>query len=207
MNWGNISWGHAISKDLVTWTDVPHRGTPAWRGSNALALSPTGNGSYNGLGIFSGTAQPVSMQGRRDGTMLIFYTSVSNLPISWAGAYPSFTETQSLAISTDGGKSWHDYEKNPIIKSPPPGWNITGFRDPFFTLFPELDELLEQSEPHYYTVFGSGIKNVGPRMPLYSAPARDLTNWTFLGALWEPQINSSFGPLLTTGSWAFNFEV
>ena len=22
VNWGNISWGHATSKDMITWTDV-----------------------------------------------------------------------------------------------------------------------------------------------------------------------------------------
>ena len=49
INWGNISWGYATSPDLVTWTD--HVG---WEDSEALALGPTGNGSYNGLGIFSG---------------------------------------------------------------------------------------------------------------------------------------------------------
>jgi hypothetical protein len=70
-----------------------------------------------------------------------------------------------------------------------------------------MDNLLGASEPHYYAVFGSGIKGVGPRMPLWSAPARDLTDWTFLGALWEPAANSSFGPVLSTGTNAFNFEV
>lgn len=70
-----------------------------------------------------------------------------------------------------------------------------------------MDNLLGASEPHYYAVFGSGIKGVGPRMPLWSAPARNLTDWTFLGALWEPAANSSFGPVLSTGTNAFNFEV
>lgn len=51
INWGNISWGHATSKDLISWTDVGD-----WQGTDALALGPAGNGTYNGLGIFSGTA-------------------------------------------------------------------------------------------------------------------------------------------------------
>ena len=207
MNWGNISWGHAISKDLITWTDVPHQGTPAWRDSNAEALGPTGNGSYNGLGIFSGTAQPVSLQGREDGTLLIFYTSVSYLPLGWNTPYIPGTETQSMATSTDGGRTWQEYGKNPVIKAPPPGWDITGWRDPFFEPWPEMDQLLGQTEPHYYAVFGSGIRGVGPRMPLYSAPARDLTNWTFLGALWEPTANTAFGSMIATGNWAYSFEV
>lgn len=83
----------------------------------------------------------------------------------------------------------------------------TGFRDPFFQDFPALDAILGMSEPHYYAVFGSGIKGVGPRMPLWSAPATDLTNWTFQGALWEPVMNTSLGAVLETGSYGFNFEV
>ena len=58
-------------------------------------------------------------------------------------------------------------------------------------------------------VFGSGIKNVGPRMPLYSTPSSDLTKWTFLGALWEPGKNETFATdgVEISGSQGFNFEV
>lgn len=111
-----------------------------------------------------------------------------------------------MAYSTDGGVTWQQYANNPVLSDPPGGWNITGFRDPYFQPWPELDTLLHQSEPHYYAVFGSGIKDIGPRMPLYSAPASDLTNWTFLGALWEPEGNSSLGNLMETGSYGYNFE-
>jgi beta-fructofuranosidase len=34
-----------------------------------------------------------------------------------------------------------------------------------------------------------------------------LTQWSFLGALWEPKANTSVGPVLSTGSFGFNFEV
>ncbi|GAB7357282.1 hypothetical protein MBLNU459_g8251t1 [Dothideomycetes sp. NU459] len=202
INWGNISWGHAYSSDMISWTDFG-----GWQGTDALALGPTGNGSYNGLGIFSGTAQPVNLTGGVDGTLLAFYTSVSKLPTGWSIPYQNGTESQSLALSHDGGKTWVEYENNPVITGPPGHWNITGFRDPFFEPFPALDAVLGQSEPHYYAVFGSGIKGVGPRMPLWSAPASNLANWTFLGALWEPADNSSLGPVLSTGTYGFNFEV
>ncbi|KAK4497369.1 hypothetical protein PRZ48_011820 [Zasmidium cellare] len=205
-NWGNISWGSATSKDLITWTDHG-----SWRGRDAEILGPTGNGTYNGLGIFSGTAQPVNLHGEVNGDLLIFYTSVSYLPTNWQSHYEPYTETQSLAISKDGGETWRKYEGNPIIKATtetaPMHWNLTGFRDPFFEPIPELDAILGVSEPHYYSVFGSGIKGVGPRMPLWTAPANDLTDWTFLGSLWEPAKNTSLGPVLSTGSYGFNFEV
>jgi beta-fructofuranosidase len=152
INWGNISWGQATSKDLIHWTD--HR---SWENSSALTFGPTGYGSYNGLGIFSGTAQPVNLQGESDGTLLVFYTSVSRLPTNWALPYLPGTETQSLAYSTDGGLTYKEYEGNPVIKTtteqPPMNWNITGFRDPFLEPSPELDAVLGVSEPHYYGMF------------------------------------------------------
>ncbi|KAK5114374.1 hypothetical protein LTR62_002627 [Meristemomyces frigidus] len=210
INWGNISWGYATSKDLITWTD--HNG---WQDAEARALGPSGGEGfpehYNGLGIFSGTAQPVNVHGEVDGTLLLMYTSVSWLPTSWNIAYHSHTESQSLAMSTDGGKTFQQYEGNPVIsattETAPMDWNITGFRDPFLEPWPAMDAVLGMSEPHYYAVFGSGIKGVGPRIPLWTAPSSDLTSWTFLGALWEPTDNSSLGPVLSTGSYGFNFEV
>lgn len=203
---GDISWGHAISKDMITWEDVG-----GWEDDQALALQPSGNGSYNGLGIFSGTGQPVNLKGEQDGTLLLFYTSVAHLPTNWRIPYEPYTETQSFAYSTDGGKTWEEYENNPVINATtgtdPMFWNLTGLRDPFFEPWPAMDNLLGADEPHYYMVLGSGIKGVGPRMPLWSAPASDLTDWTFLGALWEPEANSTFGSLLATGTNAYNFEV
>jgi beta-fructofuranosidase len=202
INWGNISWGAAKSKDRITWTDI--RG---WEGNEALALGPDPPGTYDGLGIFSGTAQPVNIHGEQDGTLTAFWTSVQHLPIGWSIPYIPDSETQSLATSSDGGLTWQKYDGNPIIPHPPGDWNITGWRDPFYQPWPLMDKILGQSEPHYYAVFGSGIRGVGPRMPFYSAPASDLTSWTFLGALWEPQMNTSLGSLLETGTYAFNFEV
>ncbi|KAF1973602.1 Arabinanase/levansucrase/invertase [Bimuria novae-zelandiae CBS 107.79] len=202
IDWGNISWGHATSRDLITWKDQG-----GWEGNNAEAIVTGSVGSYNGLGIFSGTAQPVNLAGEQDGTLLAFYTSVSYLPTNWRIPYEKGTETQSLAISRNGGNTWEEYGKNPIISQPPEGWNVTGWRDPFFEAWPEMDSLLNQQEPHYYAVFGSGIKGVGPRIPFYSAPASNLTNWTFLGALWEPAANETLGDVLETGTYAFNFEV
>jgi len=193
---------HATSKDLVTWTDVG-----GWEGNNAESLVTGPVGSYNGLGIFSGTAQPVNLQGEQDGTLIAFYTSVSKLPTSWGIPYQNGTETQSFAISKDGGETWEEYENNPVISGPPEGWNVTGWRDPFLEKWPEMDSILGRTEPHWYAVFGSGIKGVGPRIPFYSAPPNDLTNWTFEGALWEPSDNETLGDVLETGTYAYNFEV
>jgi len=197
VQWGNISWGHAVSKDLVTWKDMHD-----WRGGAAVALAP-GPGEYDELSVFTGTVQPVNITGGSDGTLLALYTSIRALPTNWKLPYIPGTESQSLATSVDGGKTWRKYKGNPVIEGHPKGWNITGFRDPFFQAWPEMDTLLGQEEEHFYMVMGSGIKDVGPRIPLYSAKKSDLTKWTFLGALWEPKMNETFGHIEATGSFGY----
>ena len=139
--------------------------------------------------------------------MIAFYTGASELPTAWNEEYFPGTESQGLAISKNGGVTWEHYENNPILSAPPGDWNITGWRDPFFMPWPQLDAMLNVTEPHWYAVWGSGIREIGPRIPLYQAPASDLTNWTFLGALWEPEKNTSLGTLEETGSYGFNFEL
>ncbi|EFQ85665.1 hypothetical protein PTT_19351 [Pyrenophora teres f. teres 0-1] len=209
INWGNISWGHAISKDMITWTDVG-----GWENDQAQSIG-TGphpdsrNTSYYGLGIFSGSAQPYNLEGKQDGTLLAFYTATQYLPTNWAIPYIKGTESQAIAISKDAGQTWQHYEGNPIMTQPPQGWNITGWRDPFVEPWPEMDAILGQKEPHFYMVLGSGIKGEegGGRIPFYSAPASNLTDWTFLGALWEPKPNETLGSLVETGTYGFNFEV
>jgi len=209
VNWGNISWGHATSKDMITWTDVG-----GWEDDQAQSVGTgpfpdSDNSSYYGLGIFSGSAQPYNLQGQQDGTLIAFYTSVQYLPTNWALPYIKGTESQSIVISNDGGETWEQYAGNPIMTEPPSGWNITGWRDPFVEPWPEMDALLGQEEPHWYMVLGSGIKGEGGggRIPFYSAPASNLTDWTFLGALWEPERNETLGSLIETGTYGFNFEV
>ncbi|KAI5776690.1 sucrose-6-phosphate hydrolase [Geopyxis carbonaria] len=202
VQWGNISWGHAVSDDLVHWRDV--RG---WQDDRAVSLAPSEE--YDRRSVFTGTIQPVNLTGGADGTLLAFYTAIKHLPTNWQKPYIPGTESQALATSTDGGLTWEKYGDNPVLASPPDGWNVTGWRDPFFEPWPAMDTLLGQEEPHYYMVMGSGIKGAGAgsRIPFYSAPASDLTSWTFLGALWEPTANETFGDINITGSYGFNFEV
>ena len=83
--WDTMHWGHAVSDDLINWTELP------------IALWP--DQEYeNSLGCFSGSAV------EKDGKMYIFYTSVSK----------NLTQTQSLAVSEDGF-TFEKYEGNPII--------------------------------------------------------------------------------------------
>lgn len=91
-NWGNMTWGHATSPDLVHWSER----------SPALAADPTGV-------KFSGTAvidynNTAGLQTGDTPTMALFYTSVGSFD-------------QRMAYSNDGGRSFQYYEGNPILPS------------------------------------------------------------------------------------------
>ncbi len=92
--WGNMTWGHAVSPDMVHWTQLEH------------ALHPDKLGT-----IFSGSAvidwHNTSGLGE-DNTppMVVFYTSAGSDPVPF---------TQSIAFSNDHGRSWKKYEHNPIL--------------------------------------------------------------------------------------------
>ena len=104
LSWGLMHWGHAKSKDLRTWEELP------------IALYPDEQGA-----VFSGSAfvdtENVSGFGTFDEpALLLFYTS-HNMQTG--------REMQCLAYSTDG-RNFTKYKNNPVI----PGTEGTPARDP-----------------------------------------------------------------------------
>ncbi|WP_164969645.1 glycoside hydrolase family 32 protein [Aquirufa rosea] len=100
--WGNMSWGHARSKDLLHWEELP------------LAI-PHGE-EY----IFSGCVvwdkEHVSGLGDPQKELLVaIYTA----------DYPNKKQEQHLAYSNDDGLTWTKYLHNPILDI-----NLLNFRDP-----------------------------------------------------------------------------
>lgn len=90
--WGNMTWGHATSPDLVRWTEQ----------SPALAADPTGV-KFSGTAVidFNNTA---GLQTGATPTMALFYTSVGSFD-------------QRMAYSNDGGRSFRYYDGNPVLPS------------------------------------------------------------------------------------------
>lgn len=97
--WGNMHWGHAVSTDLVSWTYLP------------TAIAPDSLGA-----IFSGSAvvDVNNTAGFGKNALVAIYTS--------AGA----VQAQSIAYSTDKGRTFTKYSGNPVIPNP----GIADFRDP-----------------------------------------------------------------------------
>jgi sucrose-6-phosphate hydrolase SacC (GH32 family) len=97
INWGNMTWGHAVSKDLMHWEQLPN------------AIEPDKLGT-----IFSGSAvvdwkNTSGFQTGKDNVLVAFYTS--------AGEHAPVKKpfTQSIAHSNDRGRTWVKYKGNPII--------------------------------------------------------------------------------------------
>ncbi|KAK1762605.1 Arabinanase/levansucrase/invertase [Phialemonium atrogriseum] len=162
---GNCAWGMARSKDLVIWEDC----APAIR-----------NGpSYDSLGVFSGSIVSRLIDGER--VLFLFYTSVSALPIHWSKPYIWGCESQSVAVSTDFGRSWHRSHDNPLLSMPPKGEATTGWRDPFVSQWSSLSTLLGVGQETSYMMIASGERGRGPQLHLYKS--HDLCNWDYLSVL------------------------
>ena len=100
--WGNMHWGHSVSKDLVHWEHL----------APAIARDTLGH-------IFSGSSivDQENVAGYGAGNILVFYTSASD----------KNGQIQCLAFSKDNGRTFTKYEKNPILC---PADGLRDFRDP-----------------------------------------------------------------------------
>jgi fructan beta-fructosidase len=91
VNWGNMHWGHAVSKDLVRWKEL------------GIGLYPKKHGDW----AFSGSA--VVDNGNTSG-----WGTKEKPPLVLA--YTSTGRGECIAYSTDKGRTWTEYEKNPVVR-------------------------------------------------------------------------------------------
>ncbi|MDQ0852178.1 fructan beta-fructosidase [Arthrobacter sp. V4I6] len=106
--WGNMSWGHATSPDLLTWTEHP------------VAISCDEDED-----IFSG-----SIVYDRDNTSGFGTASAAPLVAIYTSAFKPGSahegiQAQSLAYSLDGGYTWTKHRANPVLSR-----GSAEFRDP-----------------------------------------------------------------------------
>lgn len=112
--WGPMHWGHAISTDLITWTEKP------------IAIYPDEKGY-----IFSGSAvvdlQNTSGFGSLENPPIVAMFTYHD-PVKEKAGKPG-VQSQGIAYSLDEGLTWTKYDKNPVVEFP----SIKDFRDPKMT--------------------------------------------------------------------------
>ncbi|MBK7940216.1 MAG: glycoside hydrolase family 32 protein [Lewinellaceae bacterium] len=159
--WGPMHWGHAVSRNLVQWQHLP------------VALYPDQLGM-----IFSGSAvvdwNNTSGFGK-DGRPPLVAIYTQHLMAGEKAGRHDF-QYQSIAYSTDKGRTWTKYAGNPVIPNP----GIHDFRDP--------KVMWDKESKQWVMVFAAGN-----HVKLWGSP--DLKHWTHLsdfgrewgshGGVWE----------------------
>ncbi len=109
INWGNMTWGHAVSPDLIHWKQLEH------------ALLPDKLGTiFSGSAVVDWKNTAGFAQGDEPAIVAIYTAAGGTSPQSQGNLF-----TQCIAFSTDHGRTFTKYEKNPVLP------NIVGEnRDP-----------------------------------------------------------------------------
>ena len=167
--WGDMSWNHAVSPDMLHWTHLP------------VAMTPTPD-SPDSFGVFSGSALRVQKR------VYQVYTgtrkSSDELATIRDGAN-NIQESQCLAYSDDPKLVKWTKLPEPIIPLPPPGIQITGFRDP---------SAWKQGDWYYMTV-GAGEAKLGGCVLLYrSKNVEDAKSWEYMHKLTSGEWNGKHTP-------------
>ncbi len=90
-NWGNMHWGHAVSRDLVHWTELP------------IAIYPRqfGDWAFSGSAVVD-RANTSGMKRAADDLLV--------------GAYTSTGRGECIVFSNDRGRTWTEFAGNPVVK-------------------------------------------------------------------------------------------
>jgi fructan beta-fructosidase len=90
-NWGNMHWGHAVSDDLFHWQELGEAIYPKEFGDWAFSGSAVVD-RHNSAGLQQGDTQMLAA----------FYTSTGR--------------GECVVFSGDGGRTWTEYDGNPVVK-------------------------------------------------------------------------------------------
>jgi len=90
IKWGNMHWGHAVSRDMIHWEELP------------VAIYPHRFGDW----VFSGggTTDPHNTAGFQTGDEEVIIAS-----------YTSTGRGECIAYSNDGGRTFREFEGNPVV--------------------------------------------------------------------------------------------
>ncbi|MDR2970172.1 MAG: DUF4980 domain-containing protein [Tannerellaceae bacterium] len=131
-DWGNMHWGHTVSKDLIHWEELP------------IALYPDEHGT-----MFSGTCvidydNTAGFNKGKTPAMVAIYTADN----------PE-KQIQCLAYSLDKGRTWTKYSGNPVIDSKEK-WDSKDTRDPkVFWYKPNKEWVMVLNERDGHSIYTS----------------------------------------------------
>lgn len=186
--WGNMSWGHAESMDMIHWRHDP------------LALWPST--WYDALGVFSGSIaadedhKDMIDMGRDSRLLYAYYTAV-HIPTDKEkvtlkdGVHP-WREIQASAVSRPYGglRDWTKQSaESSMVFDPPFSYEeIAGFRDPAI----KFDSQSQQ----WLMLIGSGKLTEGGSVVVYSSGAANLKDaqWSFSGVTLQGTADEDYVP-------------
>jgi sucrose-6-phosphate hydrolase SacC (GH32 family) len=174
--WGNMTWGHAVSPDLVHWTQL------------GSAIEPDALGT-----IFSGSAV-VDWRGAAgfetggEKVIVAIYTAAGGTSDESKGR----PFTQCIAWSADRGRTFKKYEKNPVLPhlvaenrdpkvvwhAPSGRWIMALFKDKNDFAFFASPDLKTWTHLHDITVPGCGECPDFFEMPVDGDPSKTRWVWT-----------------------------
>lgn len=108
--WGHMSWGHAISKNLFHWKNLPVAIPEMIKGDTVISI-------FSGSAVWDKNNTSGFCKGGKGCLVAIFTGDQPNQK----------KEAQYIAYSNDGGISFTEYKGNPAIDEP---GNNDNFRDP-----------------------------------------------------------------------------
>jgi len=162
--WGHMSWGHAVSRDMVHWQQLPVA-IPEWHGVMIFSGSTVVD-AHNSSGLCESAAADHSC-------LAAIYTGYrSAAAASSNSAAREQNQSQYLAYSNDRGRTWAEYDANPVIDL-----HLADFRDP---------KVFWYAPGHKWVI----VTALPPQHKVRLFSSIDLKHWTAL---------SDFGPAGATG--------
>jgi len=147
--WGNMHWGHAVSNDLLHWNEL----------ADALYTPNHDDMAFSGSAVID-TGNTSGFRKNGIDPIIAVFTSTGR--------------GECLALSYDKGRTFKDYEGNPVVKHKG--------RDPkVFWYRPGRHWVMVVYDESHTKDIGLGLKSINFELSVYNSP--DLKNWTYQSSL------------------------
>lgn len=148
-SWGNMHWGHAVSTDLMHWKELP----------DALYIPNHDDMAFSGSAIVDSNNTSGFRKNGVDPLIAVF---------------TSTGRGECLALSYDNGRTFKDYEGNPVVKHKG--------RDPKVIWYaPGKHWVMVVYDESHTSDLSMGLKKTNLELSFYTSP--DLKNWTYQSSI------------------------